>query len=306
MSKNIRVDLIPECSVCIINSINTMMPLLTDSREKQLELLSLAFRRVSEGYQSRTMPHPLSVRLYRELYTLAGVYDPYREIKRMSAEAANRLCPIIEQHVNSTHGTERLRVALVAAITGNLIDFNTHGHQPILDDLERDFQRILSEGFTPDQSAHMWRTMTETSGSLMYIGDNAGEVILDVPLIRLFREHEWDVTFVVKDRPMVNDATMEDVADTEIPHLARVMTSGAWAHGVPKWSVSQQFLECISQADLVVAKGQANIETLPEIQDECGVPVYYITRAKCPHIADVLGVPVGSNVVMFRSGKSTN
>ncbi len=306
MNDRIIVSLIPECSVCILSSLNKMLPALTDSRERQLELLALAFKRLSEGYHDKTPPHPLSVRLYREIYTLTNANDPYREIKAKSTDAAKRVLPIVEQHVRSAEGIERLRVSVAAAITGNLIDFNTRGHQPRLDDLEQAFHSILSEGFRPDHTSRLWNTITEDSGSLVYIGDNAGEVILDIPLLRIFNEHNWRTTFVVKDRPMVNDATEDDVRETEIPQLARVMSSGAWAHGVPRWSVSQEFLETVSNADLVIAKGQANIETLPEIQEEYGFHACYIARAKCPHIAEVLGVPVGSNVVMFRAVSSRN
>ncbi|NWF95528.1 MAG: DUF89 family protein [Candidatus Thorarchaeota archaeon] len=297
----VEVPLTPACSVCIARSLGIMIPLLTSNRQKQFELLSLAFKRVSEGYARRTKPHPLSVGLYHELYASTAAEDPYEVLKRNSTDAASRAFAEVDRIVSGTSGYVRLRHALAASIVGNLIDFNTAAHEPKLECLADDFARILAEGFVPDHSQRLWDRLRSKTGQVLYLADNAGEVIFDVPLLRLFNEMGWRVVYVVKARPIINDATEADVAGTEIPSLAEVMSSGAWAHGVPKDLVSEEFMDAVKASEFAVSKGQANIETFPEIQDEFRTDCFYITRAKCPNIAKAIGVPTGANVVMLRS-----
>ena len=110
----------------------------------------------------------------------------------------------------------------------------------------------------------------------------------------------WESTFAVKGRAMINDATEDDVRGTEIESLATIINSGAWAHGVPARFVSKEFLQLMAKSDIVISKGQANIETVPEIQQKTGVETYYITKAKCSHISQAIGAKRGNNVVLRR------
>jgi uncharacterized protein with ATP-grasp and redox domains len=105
---------------------------------------------------------------------------------------------------------------------------------------------------------------------------------------------------VVKGKAMINDATKEDIRGTEIEDLTIVVDSGAWAHGVPIEFVSEAFLGLYRESDLVISKGQANIETVPEIQKMMNVETFYLTKAKCSHISQAIGAERGDNVVIRR------
>lgn len=301
MSEPIRVPLIPECASCIIGSLKILVPLLSSDQSAQADYFALAYRMLSEGYEERLEPAPLSVKIYRELYTKAGVTDPYSDIKRISKEAALKALIKIEQNISPLQGYQRLRACIAASIAGNVIDFNTAGHDPDLNRLVEIYDEIINEGFAIDASDSLWTSLNSQSDSLLFIADNAGEVILDIPLIRLFKEMKWSVTFVVKGKPMINDATREDVEGTEIEELTTVVDSGAWAHGVPLKDVSREFLELVEKSGLIISKGQANIETFPEIQSIYGIETYYLTRAKCPHISKAVGAKKGDSVVVMRS-----
>ncbi len=298
MSDSIKVPLIPRCSACIVNSLKTLIPLLTDDKEKQFNLFRLAYKRLSEGYAKNITPIILSVTLYQELYEKEGVEDPYREIKRLSNKAALSVLPIIEEKVQQFEGEQRFRACLSASITGNVIDYNTAEHSPDLDSLVEVFDRVQHEGFAPDDSKLLLQTLNSQTGKLLFIADNAGEVILDIPLLKYLKELGWETTYVVKGRAMINDATREDIQGTEIEKLASIADSGAWAHGVPLEYVSKEFLDLFRESDLVISKGQANIETVPVIQEMTGTETYYITKAKCSHISQAIGAKKGSNVVL--------
>jgi uncharacterized protein with ATP-grasp and redox domains len=298
MSDTIDVPLIPDCSACIVNSLKTMIPLLTEDEKKQFDLFNLAYRRISDGYAKNLTPIILSVTLYQELYSEGDVDDPYKEIKQRSTEAAQRALPIIEKKLSQYKNLEYFRACIAASIAGNIIDFNTAEHTPDLESLVEVFDDVIDQGFVLDDSESLWKTLRSEKGKLMFLADNAGEAILDIPILRQIRELGWDITFVVKGKAMINDVTVEDVKGTEIEELTTVVESGGWAHGVPIEFVSQEFLKLFEESDLVISKGQANIETVPEIQQKTGVVTYYITKAKCSHISKAVGAKRGDNIVL--------
>ncbi|MHA1780123.1 MAG: damage-control phosphatase ARMT1 family protein [Candidatus Thorarchaeota archaeon] len=293
----IEVPLIPRCSACIIHSLIQLAPLLTDDPQEQIRYFAHAMSILSDGFEKRTRPHPLSVAIYTQLYEMAGVTDPYAEIKRSGIKAARNLIPEVDRIVSQYEGLSRLRAALSAAITGNLIDYTTAAHKPNLDTLLQDYYGILTAGFSPDDSAQMWQEIKAHKGHAVLIADNAGESFFDIPLIRLLRDEGWHVTYVVKGGAMANDVTREDIRGTELEELVQIADTGAKAHGVPLGLVSHEFLSLVSEADLMISKGQANVETLPEIQEQLGVAAYYVLKGKCPHIAQALGANSGENIV---------
>jgi uncharacterized protein with ATP-grasp and redox domains len=297
MSDRIQVPLIPECASCIISSLKILIPLLSPDFKKQANYFALAFKALSEGYANNTAPVLLTISIYQDLYIRAGVHDPYAKIKQLSTEAALKTLPIIEEKMEGLNNRELFQACLSVAITGNVIDFNTAGHEPNLENLTEVFDDISNTGFAVDDSEHLWNTLKAKRGKLLFLADNAGEVILDIPLLRFIRDIGWRIIFVVKGQPIINDATIDDVRGTEIEELADIVDNGAWAHGVPASFVSNEFLQLVANSNLVISKGQANIETFPEIQKQTNIETYYITRAKCPHISQAVGAKKGDNVV---------
>ncbi|MHA1925716.1 MAG: damage-control phosphatase ARMT1 family protein [Candidatus Thorarchaeota archaeon] len=299
-SDEIHVPLVPECSACIIDSLRLLIPLLTDDKEEQYKLFNHAYDRIARAYEKREIPIELAIDLYRELYEHTGKEDPYSEIKKRSIEAAKKVLPTIEQSISKLNGYEKLRAALTAAITGNVIDFNTAGHSPDLEELGKIYEEILEEGFAIDHSKNLWQSLTSKKGEALFLGDNAGETLFDVPLLRLINDLGWHVTYAVKGRPLANDAVRSDVEGTEVERLSKIVDTGAWAYGVPKKWVSKEFLDTVQHSDLVISKGQANIESFPEIQREMNIETYYVTRGKCSHISRAVFARKGDNVVLRR------
>ena len=299
-SDEIHVPLVPECSACIIDSLGLLIPLLTDDKEEQYELFNLAYGRIAKAYERREPPIELAIELYRELYTRADKEDPYAEIKKRSIEAAKKALPAVEQSISKMKGYQKLRAALAAAIAGNVIDFNTAGHNPDLDELGKIYEDILEKGFAIDHSENLWTSLTSRKGEMLFLGDNAGETLFDIPLLRLINELGWHVTYAVKGKPLVNDAVKSDVEGTEVARLAKIIDTGAWAYGVPKKWVSKEFLDTVQRSDTVISKGQANIESFPEIQRELKIETFYITKGKCAHISRALAAKKGDNIVLRR------
>lgn len=263
-------------------------------------MFSYSYKELAEGFEKKIEPLILSIDLYQKLYARGKNPDPYSGIKKRSRQAAERSLPAIEKVVDSFTGFDRLRASLAASIAGNLIDYNTAYHKPDLEVLVDIFHSIQSQGFSPDDSEPLWKRLNSRKGHIVFLADNAGETHFDIPLLRLFKMLGWRTTYVVKGRAMINDATREDIAGSDIENLAEVADTGGWAHGVPRKWVSPEFISLVKSADLVISKGQANVESFPDFQKEFHIETYYVIRAKCPHIAAVLGTAVGDNVVLRR------
>jgi uncharacterized protein with ATP-grasp and redox domains len=304
MDEQIEVPLVPECASCVISSLKILIPLLSADFNKQAEYFAIAFKTLSEGYANNIAPVLLTIGIYQDLYSKAGVEDPYAEIKQDSTKAALRALPIIEKKIEGLKNHTLFQACLSVAITGNVIDFNTAGHEPDLERLTELYEDISRTGLAVDDSQHLWNSLKMKKGRLLYLADNAGEVILDIPLLRFIHSLGWRIRFVVKGKAIINDAIIDDVRGTEIEDLAEIVDNGAWAHGVPLKFVSDEFLQFVEDSDLVISKGQANIETFPEIQKRTNVETYYITRAKCPHISQAVGAKKGDNVV-YRQPRPT-
>ena len=203
-----------------MKSLKILVPLLAEEEEHQMELMTYAYQKISEGYEKNLEPLILSVDLYQRLYEKGKNFDPYKEIKDRSTKAAEQALPQVEAAIARFQDYDRLRAALAASIAGNLIDFNTAYHTPELDKLVEVFDSIMEEGFKLDDSQSLWQSIQSKHGHVVYLADNAGETLFDIPLVEFFKEHGWKVTYVVKGQAMINDATRDDVKGTELENLA--------------------------------------------------------------------------------------
>ena len=114
---------------------------------------------------------------------------------------------------------------------------------------------------------------------MVYLTDNCGEVVLDKMLVKLLKEMypNLDITVIVRGEQILNDATMEDAVQIGMTDMVNVIGNGNNIAGTWLDAVSEQALKLIDQADVIIAKGQGNFETLYG----CGKNIYYMFLCKC-------------------------
>jgi len=71
---------------------------------------------------------------------------------------------------------------------------------------------------------------------------------------------------------------MQDAEEVGLTAVARVIETGSGYIGVNWERASPEFIEAFRAADLVLAKGQGNFETLDETPGE----IFFLLKAKCP------------------------
>jgi len=223
----------------------------------------------------------------RILQARTGNADPYRAVKQRDLRMALALLPGIERKVNGRD--DRLYWALKAAATGNVLDSALYATHDI-GAFDAEFERPFAVCDLPALQAKL-----RTAKSLLLIGDNTGETVFDVLLLRQFPTLR--VTFAARSAPVINDATVDEALASGLGACATVISSGCDIPGTQLSDCSAEFLDRFTQADIVISKGQGNFETLSDAPRE----LFFLLKAKCPVIAGLLGVQVNDFVLRYQA-----
>ena len=221
---------------------------------------------------------------------LSGHHDPYKKIKDRFNNFALTLYPELKQRIQSS--SDPMDTAVRMAIAGNIIDFGVNA------ELDRS---VISDTIEQALSAQVFGNIDvlcasiDSANNILYLGDNCGEIVFDRLLIEQLPAYK--VTFVVRGGPIINDATMEDARKTGMTELVTVMDNGSNIPGTVLEECSKEFRECFAHADLIIAKGQGNYETLSGSKKN----IFFLLKAKCPVISGHMACEPGSFIVK-RSG----
>ena len=263
--------------------------MVTDDPAVHERVVRGTLRLVAEMPFDRSPPW-MGQRIHRLLRDATGDPDPYREVKRHSNALALGLYPTLKQRVRAS--ADPFATAVRLAIAGNVIDF---GCRSSLDDDE--VHEAIEGAMDPrapepdKDTVDALRRAIEQAGDILYLADNAGEIVFDRLLIE---ETPADrITLVVRGRPVINDATHPDAEAAGLSSLVTVMDNGSDVPGTILESCSSSFRTLFQQCDLVIAKGQGNYETLSSEK----LPIFFLLKAKCPVIARDVGCEVGQMVV---------
>ena len=258
----------------------------TDDPVVHEQVLRGTLRFVAEMPFDRPPPW-LGQRIHKLLRDATGNPDPYREVKRRSNALALEMYPTLKQRLGGS--ADPFIAAVRMAVAGNVIDFGCRsdlGDDEVLQEIDDAMDGLVDEVAVAD----LHRAVHE-AGDIVYLADNAGEIVLDRLLIEAMPADR--VTLVVRGGPIINDATREDAEVAGLSCLVAVMDNGSDVPGTILETCSPSFRSRFEECDLVIAKGQGNYETLSG-QDR---DIFFLFKAKCPVVARDIGGEVGRMVV---------
>jgi damage-control phosphatase, subfamily I len=273
------------CIPCIMKQAYNTARRATTDQCKIRTILNMAADHV-KSIQFDITPADASNYVYEITRKVTGDADPYLSEKKKYNSVCLSMLPGLREKIESSN--DPLRAAVQTAILGNLIDLGIG----LKFDLEKDKERVFTQPFAADDYKSFAAFLKGGKRKILYLGDNAGEIIFDRLLVeKLCIDHS--VTFVVKKGPIINDATMEDAQFSGITDLVKVIDTGSNGIGV-KWSeASEEFMEEYHSADMIISKGQGNFETMSGKRGR----KYFLLRAKCESVAGILGVSCGEIVI---------
>ena len=236
-------------------------------------------------------PPELLTHLWHELHLReAGCADPMAEIKHDSTQLALRLLPRLKEIVHASENP--FNTALCLATAGNIIDYGINRDLDLAT-VEESIVSILKQPYDQKAASELKKRMDEAR-SIFYMLDNCGEAVIDRLLMEPYKEK---LTVGVRGKAVLNDVTPADALESGID-FAPVVDTGDATAGVSFKNSDGKFLEKLHSADLVIAKGQGNFESMEHIFKR---PVFYLFRAKCEVICELVKAPLNSIQIIPRN-----
>ena len=231
-------------------------------------------------------PPATAQRIHRRLREITGKNDPYRQAKDRLNSLALELIPALRAKIESAN--DPLVMATRLAIVGNVMDMGVNGNLTATD-VRHAMKRALTEPFFGELDR--FRQAITEARSILYLADNTGEIAFDRLLVEQISSKH--VTVVVRGAPVINDATMIDAQAVGLDKIAEVIDNGSDAPGTILSDCRPEFQRRFAKADLIIAKGQGNYESL---SNEPG-NIFFLFKVKCSVIADHIKQPVGTQVL---------
>jgi len=272
-----------DCYACFVRQALEATRMVGLDEARQEEIVKKVLKALIDIDPASTPPE-IGGLIHRLVREHAGDADPYRTAKEESTREALALYPKMKRLVEGSAAPFETAVRL--SIAGNIIDFGI-AQRP--DDLWQTVERVLDQDFALDDVRELQKACSQTEW-VLFLADNAGETVFDRLLIE---QIDVPVYYAVKGQAIINDATYQDAVDAGVDQVAnKVISNGSDMPGTILSTCSPDFQERFRQAEVIIAKGQANYETLSEKGDR----IFFLLQTKCPVIARDVNVPVRSIV----------
>lgn len=276
-----------ECIPCIVSSFMNLLDsgLLNKKHTETAIRRLLDYLSVADYEKS---PPELGKEMHRMIRELLQNRDPYREVKQKYNSMMMKMYFDLNYLISKSK--DPFNTAMKFAVAGNVIDF---GPQHQLDIMET-IDKVNQSKFAVDHSGYLYEDLRNAE-TLLYIGDNCGEIVLDK--LFLSRIDVPNIYYAVRGGPVINDVTLEDAGQTGIDKIVSVITTGDNSPGAVWESAGKEFKNIFNQADVVISKGQGNLEGLLDINHNN----YFLLVTKCDRIAKILNTKRGEFIAGKRS-----
>jgi len=228
-------------------------------------------------------PPELSGRINEVIRDALGNDYLYADIKRKSHRIAMEY---LEDLKKISHQSEDpIEQGLKISAVGNLVDVMHANEYHLWEEVEMALQQDLLGG-----GLEAFRNRLEEAPYLLYLADNVGETVFDRVFIEML---DLPVIYAVKGGPILNDATLEDARKAGIDRFAELVETGSRSPGTVLGQCTEEFQDLFLKSELILAKGQANFETLEGQYEN----VFFLFRVKCPLLGKEIDAPTGSLIL---------
>ncbi len=272
-----------KCIPCIVSqSIKVADMVGIDDKN---DLLKEMFRYLSDVDFSNISSPELIGENFNVLKRITGNGDPYKETRKKYNKMFLDRIDLFEEEIAKSE--DDFMEAVKYAIIGNVIDFNPI-HKLTVSDVNEKFETLKTESLEIDDTRELQKDIDQAK-SILYLGDNCGEICLDKILIKKIKERNpaCQIYFATRGSAVVNDSVEDDAYLVGMDEYASIISNGDCSLGTVLTRTSKEFNNIYYNADIIIAKGQANYECLSN-EDE---NIYFLLMTKCDVIAKSIGVP---------------
>lgn len=275
------------CIPCIVKQSYTLSKIIGIKDDKvRRKIIFHTLEELLKNKEIKSAPH-FSIILKKIIGKYIDVEKSFKRVKKNNLGIAKKYLKYLE--LMYENADDKLDVAIRISITGNTIDLAANPDFNI----EKDINSMMSSGIKVDL-LDTFKKDFEIANNILFISDNYEEALFDKFLIRELLIK--DVVFAVRSNNILNDMTLEDAKSLKIDRICRVIESGSRIAGTDLEKCNKEFLELFYKSDIVIAKGQGNLETLLDVNRR----VYFMFKVKCDVISDLIGYPKGMGVLYLR------
>ena len=270
-----------DCFPCFLNQSIIALRLGTKDESLQKTILKSILEDIQETDISKP-PAYTTTFIHRKIRQLLG-RDPFEGIKSEYNQIALRLYPSLKTTIEKSF--DPLWTSTRLAIAGNIIDFGIFTSI----DIEGTIRMALDNPLAVDDYSS-FRDAILIADKILYLTDNAGEIVFDRLLIEILISLGKKVKAVVKGSPVINDSTMKDAKESGLTRVCEVIDNGSEAVGTILDWTSPAFQKTFKDAQIVISKGQGNFETLIGNEKK----MFFLFQSKCNTVSKELGLSTGS------------
>lgn len=287
-----------DCIPCFYKQALRAARLSGNDGEIQREVLN-QLSVLTPEFQLSSPPAEIGRTVFSMISKVTGKKDPYKEIKEESNRVALKIYSEMKRIISESG--DQFLTALQLAVIGNSIGFGLKDLKDISEkiDLLIDSNFHLHTGrFEGHFNYNSFCQRLSEVQSILYLADSAGEVVFDLVFIeQLVANFQKNVIYVVKGKPVLIDALVEDAIYCGINKIANITSCGADCPGVVLEYCSPEFIRLFNDAEMIISKGQGNYGALSDEPN----PIFFLLIAKCPVIAQHIGCNIGDYVLKDNS-----
>ncbi len=279
------------CSTCLLSRVAYEGECVEAGTDTIIQIKKEAEKIIDFLLTESKWTHPMIASfLHRSIYSMLSCQDPFFQVKSLSDADAYATTSLVRGRLLS------FRDYVLASVIANTFDYAVQGH-----DVTTDFLTFFNETFPHGLDIDDTDEILTLCNRVVYFTDNCGEIVFDKLLLEFLHCRGVHLTVVVRDAPILNDATLKEAREQGIEDVCDLLiSSGAGVeHGIRFDLLPDVVRQALDDCTLIISKGMANYESLREFQ---GLPpVAYLLCAKCQPIAEELNVFRGAKIALLRT-----
>ena len=278
-----------DCIFCMLEKARSMYAEYEPDKHKQVAFIKSVMRIISD-IDDREIPPATTARIQRELSRHAGVSDHFEIEKKQSNDLALKIADEIWAHIAGAENP--VKQAIKYALAGNFIDFgayNVINEASILEIIEK----AATWEINP-KSFERFDNDLRKAENLVYLTDNAGEIVFDKLLIQAMKTRypKLHIDAIVRGLPILNDATMADAEAIGLTEIVPVIDNGTDIPGTDISLINDESKALIDSADVILSKGMGNFESLYG----SSYNVYFAFLCKCQYFTERFKVQLNESI----------
>ena len=291
--------IVPECLSCIIDDILEALVLLDAPRKDVDAILSEVLTYLGRHYPSNEPASYYITEAHRIVKRRLNLDMPFSTLREICLLSCKEIARTVAREASGLSGQEKTRLLMRWAIAANTLDFRAAGagYGIATARIEKMIRERFDAGLDVDDCDRIVRAVA-AARRIVYIPDNVGELPFDKLLIADFGSHGARFTVPFRGGPITSDVVLADATAVQMQEAAdRIILSGPDTLGVSFKEMTDECSSALAQADVIIAKGQANFYVLSEFGGQFpNAAIVSLFVTKCNYVSGLFGCEGRINV----------